>query len=271
LRVTDSVFLFVEKERVMEPNFELESTFVRPSRRRLFQALTGGVAALAMASIPMPVEAAPTLSNSDVNILNFALNLEYLEAEFYLYATTGTGLTSADTSGKEIEGATTGGAAVPFTDNLLQATAEELAVDELAHVRYLRTALGRKAVAKPAINLAALGIGFANETEFQTLARAFEDVGVSAYGGAATAIKNKKILGVAARILATEAYHAGNIRFQVVQDGISVPAVDSLDQPPTATNFFPTDTNGLALIRTIDQVLTIVRPFFPNGLNGRFR
>lgn len=255
----------------MEPNFEFENVLLRPSRRRLFQALTGGVAALAMASIPMPVEAAPSLSNSDVNILNFALNLEYLEAEFYLYATTGTGLTSADTTGKGTAGATTGGAAVPFNDSLLQSTAEELAVDELAHVRYLRATLGKKAVAKPAINLAALGIGFANETEFQILARAFEDVGVSAYGGAATAIKNKKILGVAARILATEAYHAGNIRFQVVQEEITVPALDSLDQPPTSTNFFPTDVNGLAVVRTIDQVLAIVRPFFPNGLNGRFQ
>lgn len=255
----------------MEPNFELENTLLRPSRRRLFQALTGGVAALAMASLPMPVEAAPNLSQSDINILNFALNLEYLEAEFYLFATTGTGLTSADTTGMGTAGATTGGAAVPFTDSLLQSTAEELAVDELAHVRYLRAALGRKAVAKPAINLAALGLGFANETEFQIVARAFEDVGVSAYGGAAAAIKSKKILAVAARILATEAYHAGNIRLQVVQDEIAAPPVDSQDQPPNSTNLFPTDLNGLAIVRTVEQVLAIVRPFFPNGLNGRFR
>lgn len=255
----------------MEPSYELDHSLLRPSRRRLFQALTGGVAALAMASIPLTAEAAPNLSKSDENILNFALNLEYLEAEFYLYATTGTGLASSDTSGRENEGATTGGAAVPFMDGLLQSTAEELAVDELAHVRYLRAALGRKAVAKPAINLAALGIGFANETEFQILARAFEDVGVSAYGGAAPAIKSKKILGVAARILATEAYHAGNIRFQVVQGGISTPAVDGMDQPPNSSNFIPTDLNGLAIVRTVEQVLTIVRPFFPEGLNGRFR
>lgn len=255
----------------MEPRYELQNDLLRPSRRRLFQALGGGAAALAMASIPLPVEAASNLSKTDENILNFALNLEYLEAEFYLFATTGSGLTSADTSGRENEGATTGGAAVPFTDALLQSTAEELAVDEVAHVRYLRTALGRKAVAKPAINLAALGIGFANETEFQIVARAFEDVGVSAYGGAATAIKSKRILGAAARILATEAYHAGNIRFQVVQDGISTPPVDEMDQPPNSTNFFPTDQNGLAIVRTIEQVLAIVRPFFPEGLNGRFR
>jgi len=255
----------------MGPRSELDNPLLRPSRRRLFQALGCGAAALAMASIPLPVQAASKLSKPDENILNFALNLEYLEAEFYLFATTGAGLTAADTEGVGTEGATTGGAAVPFTDTLLQATAEELAIDELAHVRYLRAALGSKAVGKPAINLAALGVGFASETEFQIVARAFEDVGVSAYGGAAPAIKSKKILAVAARILATEAYHAGNIRFQVVQDGISTTPLDGLDQPPTSSNFFPTDTNGLALVRTVEQVLEIVGPFFPNGLNGRIR
>jgi hypothetical protein len=138
-------------------------------------------------------------------------------------------------------------------------------------VRYLRTVLGRKAVGKPAINLAALGVGFASEAEFKVVARAFEDVGVSAYGGAAGAIKNKKILEATARVLATEAYHAGNIRYQVVEGGLTAPALDSKDQPPTVDNFFPADANGLAVVRTIEEVLMIVRPFFPNGLNGRYR
>jgi hypothetical protein len=67
-------------------------------------------------------------------------------------------------------------------------------------------------IAKPAINLDALGIGFGSQEEFITFARAFEDVGVSAYGGAAPLISSKTYLGVAARILTAEALHTGHLR-----------------------------------------------------------
>lgn len=54
-----------------------------------------------------------------------------------------------------------------------------------------------------------------------------EDTGISAYAGAATSIKSKTILGAAARILADEAYHMGNVRLLIAQKGIRVPAIDS--------------------------------------------
>lgn len=211
---------------------------------------------------------------SQADVLNFALNLEYLEAEFYLYGTTGTGLSSADTGAAT--GATTGGAMAPLTGTTL-AIMQEIAADERQHVRFLRTALGSAAVPKPAINLAALGNAFASQAAFINLARAFEDVGVSAYGGAATLLSGDN-LQAAAQILATEAYHAGNVRLQAVQQAVTQTSVDSKDQVATATNFFPTDTNGLALTRTPSQVLAIVYAntaagtssggFFPQGLNG---
>jgi hypothetical protein len=215
---------------------------------------------------------------TDFDILNFALNLEYLEAEFYSFATTGAGIPALESAGVGTPGETTGGRRVSFSDARLAAVATEIAADELAHVRFLRSALGAQAIAKPAINLNALGLGFANESEFLILARAFEDVGVSAYGGAARFISNKDILEAAARILAIEAYHAGNIRLQVVAKGISAPPVDAIDQPPAPNNFFPTDENALALVRSAAQVGAIVRgsdpqggAFFPAGLNGSIR
>ena len=156
-----------------------------------------------------PCDSAPT----DADILNFALNLEYLEAEFYTVATTGRTLEQSGLgiSGTGNAGMTTGGNQVAFTDNITRDVAMELARDEQAHVALIRSAfaaMGAQPIAKPAINLTALSLGFANQTEFLTLARIFEDVGVTAYGGAAPLIQNKDILGVAARILATEALHA---------------------------------------------------------------
>ncbi|HUQ50355.1 MAG TPA: ferritin-like domain-containing protein [Terriglobales bacterium] len=214
---------------------------------------------------------------SQADVLNFALNLEYLEAEFYLYGTTGTGLAASDQG--TATGPTTGGAQAPLTGTTL-AIMQEIANDEKLHVKFLRTALGAAAVPKPAINLAALGNAFASQAAFIGLARAFEDVGVSAYGGAATLLSGDN-LQAAAQILATEAYHAGNVRLQAAQQVVAQAPVDSRDQVASLTNFFPTDTNGLALTRTTSQVLSIVYAsatagttsggFYPQGMNGTIK
>jgi len=214
---------------------------------------------------------------SETDVLNFALNLEYLEAEFYSVAVSGAVLNSSVTGGTS---KATGGVKVTFTDPRVADIAAEISADETLHVKYLRTALGASAVAEPAINLDALGIGFATQAQFLTVARALEDTGVSAYAGAATLLTGNN-LQAAAQILAVEAYHAGNIRLYVVEDGITVPSLDSQDIPPTEQHFFPTDSNGLAIKRTPSQVLAIVYAnaaagtmsggFFPNGLNGNIK
>ena len=142
------------------------------------------------------------------------------------------------------------------------------------------TSLGGTPVAKPAINLNALGVGFGSASEFLTLARIFEDIGVTAYGGAAPLIKSSTVLGYAARILATEAYHAGNIRLQIAQQNIATKALDGADHlpPPSGTLYFPTDANAITEVRTPGQVLYLAYGagnatqggFFPNGVNGLF-
>lgn len=225
---------------------------------------------------------------TDVDILNFALNLEYLEAEFYTVATTGQTISQIGigVDGMGTGGATTGGAQVDFAThgNLfpdkLHSVAQEIAYDEQQHVILLRSALGSAAVAKPAINLDALNSGFQNVRNFLKLARAFEDTGVSAYAGAAPLITSKAYLGVAAQILATEAYHAGNIRLAIGVNWVSTTQTDSEDvlPPPSGKQWFTTDSTGLALIRTTSQVLSIVYAnstagamsggFFPDGVNG---
>ncbi len=242
----------------------------------------GGGGTAGLASIAPVNAAASSGTITDADILNFALNLEYLEAEFYTMATTGKNLAQSGfaLNGTGASGDTTGGNEVMFIDAEHQNIAVNIASDEQQHVLLLRQALGSAAVAKPAINLAALGLGFGSQQEFLTLARAFEDTGVTAYAGAAPLISSKQYLAVAARILATEAEHSGNIRLQAVQlevDGGKIGALDSLDIPPTDGVYFSvTYQGGLVETRTPQQVLAIVYHgtglkaggFFPNGVNG---
>jgi len=185
----------------------------------------------------------PAAAITDQDVLNFALNLEYLEAQFYSYAAFGTGLPTNILTGAGTQGAVTGGRQVAFTDPLVAQYAREIAADEVAHVRFLRTAIGATAVAQPAIDIgssatsafsaAAQAAGvipagaafdpYASDEAFLLGAFIFEDVGVTAYKGASPLITNKTFLEAAAGILAAEAYHAGLVRTVLYRKGINAP------------------------------------------------
>ena len=206
--------------------------------RRSFLAGAGSVAAGTLIAGCSSSSSAPTTTTPtnptyvDADYVQFALNLEYLEAEYYLYAATGSGLSSTDA------GTGAGTTKVPTTTQVqftaggaLQQYANEIAQDELNHVRFLRstlTSLGVTPVSRPALDLTffaglatAAGISgtfnpFSDQVSFLVGAFVFEDVGVTAYHGAAGALSTtatgKTILGAAASIMAVEAYHAAEIR-----------------------------------------------------------
>ncbi|MES2459058.1 MAG: ferritin-like domain-containing protein [Armatimonadota bacterium] len=199
----------------------------RAARRDFLK--TAGIAGASLAAVGLLSKNANAQRGSlDPAVLTFALNLEYLEAEYYLRATTGNSLSAADAGAGA--GAVTGGSLVPFgTDTDVQAYAVEITNDEVAHVRFLRSALtaaGVTPVPRPAIDLlnsfsaagAALSTPvpgfnpFASSLAFLIGAFVFEDVGVTAYKGGATLLTNKNYLEAAAGILGVEAYHAGSIR-----------------------------------------------------------
>jgi Ferritin-like domain len=229
---------------------------------------------------------------TETDILNFALNLEYLEAEFYTYAVTGKSITSfgigidgkATGDNPATGGTTAGGSQVKFDNNEIfsRDIAAEIGSDERAHVVLLRDALGSSAVAKPNINLNALGIGFGNQTDFLTVARILEDIGVTAYAGAAGMLRTPEIITTAARLLAAEAEHAGSIHTQVARLKIPSSPVDGADliPPPSGkdTQYLSIHLkNGLVATRTAGQVLHLAfgmqanakrGGFFPTGLNG---
>lgn len=265
----------------------LQSVIDGSPNRRAFLAKIG-IASAALSAIPAITSAQTTAGPTDADILNFALNLEYLEAEFYTLATAGV---TIDKMGLGIDGTgatgpTTGGSLINFGTTAIQIAyskvANEIAFDERAHVALIRGALlaaGVTPIAKPAINLNAAGIGFASMTEYLQLARIFEDIGVTAYAGAAPLISSKAILGVAARIAQVEAAHSANIRLQMALMGIPSMPLDGVDivPPPSGSNYFPFDNNGLTQTRTPGQVLFLAYGnkanatsggFFPNGANG---
>jgi hypothetical protein len=225
----------------------IDSIVERALSRRTFLAGAGAVAATSVA-VGCGGRSKPTSSTSPTNpaytdedVLNFALNLEYLEASFYLYAATGSGLQESDTtpgsasSYKTVGTVTVGdAAAVAGLSPSQQEIVNEIAFEEQAHVRFLRSALGSASIPMPDIDLsffgplavaagittAAAGSGsfnpFSSFDYFLVGAFIFEDVGVTAYSGAASLISAAGVQGglltAAAGILAVEAYHAGCVR-----------------------------------------------------------
>src|SRR5262245_53917813 len=204
------------------------------------------------------------------DILNFALNLEYLEAEFYTYATTGKSSTSVGigTKGRAsgsnpTAGVTTvGGSQVTFSNNELftRDIAAEIGAVERAHVVLLRGALGSSAAAMPNIDLSALGFGFGSQDDLLRAARILEDIGVTAYTGAAGLLKTPDVITTAACLLAAEAEHAATIRTQIAKLNIPTTALDEVDliPPPSgqARQFLSINTgDGLVARRTAGQVL----------------
>ena len=285
-----------------------------------------GCGASSSTTTPPPVTPV-TPSITDADILNFALNLEYLEAEFYLYATTGSGLSGTDAgTGAGTTTLPTNFSKVTFADAYIQQYANETAQDELNHVRFLRSALttaGATVQPRPAIDLSffaglatAAGISgtfnpFTDEYSFLVGAFVFEDVGVTAYSGAAPLITNKtSYLSSAAGIQAVEAYHAAAIRTIIAAGAASSNATAAQTAALTNANAVSVlrgkisatsgnmiagettlstssivaadSTNAIAFARTTDQVLHIVYGgmagvgvakggFFPAGLNGTIK
>src|SRR3954451_2487165 len=106
------------------------------NRRHSLKGLAFLGASFVTAHLAQPSTSAVAASPEDIkdeDIFQFALNLEYMEAEYYLRATTGRGIEAADVGSDP--GAVKGGHKVPFKSQDIREFAEELAENELAHGR----------------------------------------------------------------------------------------------------------------------------------------
>jgi rubrerythrin len=162
-----------------------------------FLTAAGVGALLALA----PEARAAGLPDSDVSVLNYALSLEYLQADFYTEAERSNAL-----KGRAAEAAAQVGAV------------------ERAHVKAFRELLGRKAIAQPRFDFQ----GVTEDPEaFLKTAVAFEDLAVEAYKGQAPRLQSKQVLAAALGIHTVEARHAAWMRYL---NGIT-PAASAFDDP----------------------------------------
>jgi hypothetical protein len=162
-----------------------------------FLAATGAGALLALA----PVARAAGLSENDVEVLNYALTLEYLQAAFYTESERSKAL-----KGRSLE------------------AAEQVGAVERAHVEAFRSLLGKKAIARPRFDFQ----GVTEDPEaFLKTAVAFEDLAVEAYKGQAPRLESAQVLAAALGIHTVEARHAAWMRYL---NGIT-PAAAAFDDP----------------------------------------
>jgi hypothetical protein len=273
---------------------------------------TAGAVALGMlatgAAGVVTSEPAEAQTLTDNDILNFALNTEYVEGEYYLRGFLGQGLAATDLTGTGVQGTVLGGVKVPFQTQAVFDVIQKTATDEVNHIRFLRRVLGSAAVAEPTIDLLnsfnSVGVAaglvapgtqfnpFLNEVNFLLGAFTLTDAGITAYAGAIGLLTQTVNISSSASILAAEALHDGAIRLllgqfsqQTAANAISAvraklggPYEQGVSIPNLPINIAPTDTDGLVFRRAPIQILSILYNgiragggFLPNQANGTIK
>lgn len=205
--------------------------------RRNFLGYTGtlvGAAGLFAASCKKnddKMDEGVNLGSGDVGILNYAYALEQLEAAFY----------------KRV-------AESPYSGITQQESAllTDIRDHEIAHREFFKNALGSAAI--PALELDFSSINFGDRTSVLATAKAFEDLGVSAYNGAGKLIVTPDYLLLAGKIVSVEARHAAYIR-------------DLISNGSFADNSV-IDANGLDTSRDPMAVLQIAKTYIKTKINA---
>ncbi len=202
------------------------------SRRKFlgFAGAASGIVLLASSCKKDDNNDGVNLGSGDVGILNYAYALEQLEAAFYIQviATPFSGITATER--------------IFLTD---------IRDHEIAHREFFKNALGGNAI--PALEVDFSTINFSSRDSFLGTAKAFEDLGVSAYDGAGYLIKDANYLLLAGKIVSVEARHAATIRELISPNTFLGDSVDA---------------NSVNVARTPAEVLTIAGPYIKTKINA---
>ena len=210
---------------------------------------SASVSAQARAASTAAVASTGAVSAADAPIVNFALNLQYLAAQFYAYASSDNGLSASVLTGTGAQGGpATGGLQLLAVDPAVARYASEIATDKASRLTELRAALSSAAVSQPAIRLSAsVGLGASSENQttvasiigevasafgsdraFLSAALLFEDVSGAAFRGALPQVTGAAAQAVLSDLLADSTYHASLLRSALVAEGASDASLKSL-------------------------------------------
>lgn len=227
----------MKKQQLSGKNDEQVQLSPRGLARRQFLTSAAGIATMASlaavvaSSCHKDKDDGVYLGSGDVGILNYAYALEQLEAAFYtqVIASQYSGITAAETS--------------LLTD---------IRDHEIAHREFFKTALGSSAIGSLEVDFSS--INFASRDSVLGTAKAFEDLGVSAYNGAGSLITSADYLVLAGKIVSVEARHAAYIRDLISNGSFADSTV--------------IDANGLDKSRTPTEVLTIASTYVKSKINA---
>lgn len=219
-----------------QPDLLEDGTAQTFSRRKFFGIMGAGSALVVTAAACRKVHVGGgnggmDLGSGDIGILNYAYALEQLEAAFYtqIISTPYSGISAMEKS--------------YLTD---------IRDHEIAHREFFKAALSTKAIQNLEVNFSA--IDFSSRTSVLGTAKAFEDLGVSAYNGAGKLISNPDYLTLAGKIVSVEARHAAWIRDMIT--------------PGTFADMTAVDMNGLDVEREPNDVLSIAGAFLKTKLDA---
>jgi hypothetical protein len=168
-------------------------------------------------------------SSTDIDIVNFQLNLEYLENR--LLSARVDGDDGRPSTWRRARGAGKGGRKVRFSNPVREGMIKNIAGNEVAHVRFAQAVTGSHAIKRPPIDFdagfaavaAAAGIPdfdpFASELDFFLGGMLFEDVGISVLKGSARKLRSLQLRESAAGLLGSEGYHMGAVRSVIYRLG----------------------------------------------------
>lgn len=207
------------------------------SRRKFFGIMGAGTVVMVSAAsckkdtIPVHNNTGVDLGSGDIGILNYAYALEQLEAAFY------TQVIKTPFSGiKEME----------------MSYLKDIMAHEIAHREFFKAALASKAIQDLEVDFSK--IDFTSRDSVLGTAKAFEDLGVSAYNGAGKLITNPDYLTLAGKIVSVEARHAAWIR--------------DLVKPGSFADTDVVDMNGLDMAKKPDDVLTTASAYLKTKINA---